>query len=249
MARLSDGAENVPGDALTSVGIDAIVIGLDGSESVDDALVATATEGVVVDGGTMRYVDAAYRGQYTAVETTTDAADVLVVAAEALQTRNDSVREEDKDRGGVLYKAIVNVDVLGVEPAPVVVAPADVTGDGALGVNGNGAADPDAATGAAADGATVPAAAGGPPMDPRKMAKLYANLTAATAAELILAMPADQARPILLGMQERDAGKIIDAILTGDVGETAASLGAEERMQSLMAILGASNARMLTSSP
>ena len=81
------------------------------------------------------------------------------------------------------------------------------------------------------------------------MAKLYANLTAATAAELILAMPADQARPILLGMQERDAGKIIDAILTGDVGETAASLGAEERMQSLMAILGASNARMLTSSP
>ena len=246
MARLADGAENVPGDALTPVGIEAIVIGLDGSESVDDALVATATEGVVVDGGAMRYVDGAHRGQYTAEETTTDAEDTLVVAAAALQERNDAVREEDKDRGGVLYKAIVNVDVLGVEPAPVVVAPADVNGDGAPGVNGNGAAAP----GATADGTTVPvAAAADPAMDPRKMAKLYASLTPASAAELILAMPAEQARPVLLGMPERDAGKIIEAILTGDVGETAASLGAEERMQSLMEILGASGERMLPSSP
>jgi hypothetical protein len=194
----------------------------------------------------MRYVDGAHRGQYTAEETTTDAEDTLVVAAAALQERNDAVREEDKDRGGVLYKAIVNVDVLGVEPAPVVVAPADVNGDGAPGVNGNGAAAP----GATADGTTVPvAAAADPAMDPRKMAKLYASLTPASAAELILAMPAEQARPVLLGMPERDAGKIIEAILTGDVGETAASLGAEERMQSLMEILGASGERMLPSSP
>ncbi|MAF11946.1 hypothetical protein CMK11_15980 [Candidatus Poribacteria bacterium] len=246
MARLADGAENVPGDALTPVGIEAIVIGLDGSESIDDALVATATEGVVVDGGAMRYVDGAHRGQYTAEETTTDAEDTLVVAAAALQERSDALREEDKDRGGVLYKATMNVDVLGVEPAPVVVAPADVNGDGAPGVNGNGAAAP----GATADGTTVPvAAAAGPAMDPRKMAKLYASLTPASAAELILAMPAERARPVLLGMPERDAGKIIEAILTGDVGETAASLGAEERMQSLMEILGASGERMLPSSP
>lgn len=244
MARLTGDASTVPGDALTPVGIEAVVIGLNGSESVDDALVATPTEGVVVDGGVMRYVDGAYRGQYTAEETTTDAKDTLVVASEALRERNNSIRE-DGDKGGALYKAVLNVDVLGVKPAPVVVAPAGADGAGSVGVNGTGAGA--GAGDGSTDGATAPPA--GPAADARKMSKLYANLTPASAAELILAMPAGQARPILLSMQERDASKIIDAILTGDVGETAASLGAEERMQSLMAILGTSGEQMLTSSP
>ena len=81
------------------------------------------------------------------------------------------------------------------------------------------------------------------------MAKLYGSLPPASAAELMLAMPADEARPILLGMGDREASKIIDAIITGDVGETAASLGAAERVQSLLAILGASNKHLLTTSP
>ena len=81
------------------------------------------------------------------------------------------------------------------------------------------------------------------------MAKLYGGLPPASGAELLLAMPADEARPILLGMGEREAGKIIDAIITGDVGETAASLSATERMQSLLSILGASNKHLVTTSP
>ena len=244
MASLTGDPSTVPGDALTAVGVEAIVIGLDGSESADDALLVSVIEGAVVDGGAMPYVDGAYRGQYTAVETTEDATDTLVVTASTLQARNATVRADDGDEGGTLYKAVLNVDVLGVEPPPVVTAPAEVDGSEA---GADGAAP--GALGGAGDAAAQGAGAAptGPVADPRKMSKLYANLTPASAAELILAMPADQARPILLSMQERDASKIIDAILTGDVGETAANLGAAERLQSIMAILGTSGEQMVTS--
>jgi len=184
MAKLTGDPATVPGDALTPVGIEAIVVGLDGSESVDDVVTASVTEGIVVDSGAMRYVDAAYRGQYTAVETEEDATDVLVVTATALQESNAALRAEDKDRGGVLYKAALNIDVLGVEPAPVVVLPAATNGSEpvAAAADGNGAAGA-----AGADGATIPAAAPAP--DIRKMAKLYGGLPPASGAELLLAMP------------------------------------------------------------
>ncbi|GIX07173.1 MAG: hypothetical protein KatS3mg115_1576 [Candidatus Poribacteria bacterium] len=212
-AQLDNVPTPIPGDGSVAVPIRATVIGAEGRPLDQDTVTASASEGEIANRGYLRRTGSRYEGQFLVPETETDTTVRIEVSSKTLQTLHDA---ESADGRVVFYKDVLQLDVVGV-PKPLVEVPVTPT---ALGAEPTA---PEAAPTTPEASEAAPVAEAPSPISPeeeqaqlRKIARVYAKMTPQVAADLLLSLPPSQARNILLGMSDRDAAKIIDALLSED---------------------------------
>ncbi|MBM3215092.1 hypothetical protein FJZ36_09280 [Candidatus Poribacteria bacterium] len=246
-------------DGASPVSIEARVIGFDGKPMENDVLMASAPQGELANGGLLTATDDAYTVSYVPAPAASTSQVAVEIVSRTLSARN----LEGQEKGvGVQDRATVALDVLGVPG--VVPEPSVVETPGAPGTEGT---TPEPSVGSATGASpaqpsgvespapvaatTTPSAPVAPSSatsqeDIRKLAKVYARMSPKRAAELLLSLPSDQARSVLLNMKDRDAAKVFDAILgSGEdeeediVDDPAMARQRQMRKQSLLDILEA----------
>lgn len=233
---LADGV--VPlGDGVTSVPIEARVIGLDGKELTGDTVTGTATQGTLSNGGLFQPSNGTYLAEYVPPVTATN----LQVTIEATSR---TLSGESVGGGSASARGKVMVDVVGFSgTSPVAAASSPASGE----------ATPPTTSAATPSPSSETTASNAPPLilptginaeEVRKLAKVYSRMSPKRASELLLSLSTDQARSVLLNMKDRDAAKIFDAILSSTEeeeedlsGDPTALREREARKQALLNIL------------
>jgi len=234
LARVASANVLPIGDGVTSIPIEARVIGLDGKEITDDLVSGTATQGSLLNGGVFLPSNGVYVAEYVPPVTGTNLETTVEVLSKTLSGKAAS----EAARGvRVADRQTVAVHVLGFTGAP---SPTVAVG----GKRPSSPAASPASTPPPPPETTSPPAeppertlpeefprgvvSSAPPLttpaglnadEVRKLAKVYSRMSPKRASELLLSLSTEQARAVLLNMKDRDAAKIFDAILSSSEEE------------------------------